>query len=131
MAAYLAKGTLPALIGNRSPTRQGSADVFETSDGHISVAAIKDHQVEALLAVVARQDAFDRFSSARPRVRDADALADLLQAAFRERPTAHWLAKLDDAAVPAASVRQLDEVSADPQFRRPAHHAVSAAGLTR
>ena len=44
-------------------------------------------------------------------------LAALLQARFEREPTAHWLARLEAAGVPAGPVLTYDQVFADPQVR--------------
>ncbi len=49
---YLVNGVLPELFGNRSPTRQPTANVFATADGHIQVVALKEPQVRKLFDVL-------------------------------------------------------------------------------
>ena len=42
ISAYLVDGTLPELYGNASPTKQPTANVFATADGHIQVVGFRE-----------------------------------------------------------------------------------------
>jgi formyl-CoA transferase len=80
---YLVNGVLPELFGNRSPTRQPTANVFATADARVQHTV----DVNALLT--------NRFG------RDG---------------TQAWLARLIDAGIPVAEIRDFAAVVADPQF---------------
>ena len=54
---YLVNGTVPQLIGNRSPTGQPTANAFATADGFMNVLALRDGQVAALFRLIGREDA--------------------------------------------------------------------------
>ncbi len=45
-----------------------------------------------------------------------DELEALLQAVFREKPTAHWVALFDEHDVPVSPIQMADEVLCDPQL---------------
>jgi formyl-CoA transferase len=109
---------LPELFGNRSPTKQPTASVFATSDGHIQVVALKEAQVEKLFTVLGCREtlADPRFATADARVTNTPAVNDLLTTQFSRGTTAEWLAKLIDAGVPVAEIRNFEAVTADPQF---------------
>jgi len=51
-SAHFVKGTIPTLLGNQSPTRNPTANVFTTADGYIQIIALKQAQVEALFQVL-------------------------------------------------------------------------------
>jgi crotonobetainyl-CoA:carnitine CoA-transferase CaiB-like acyl-CoA transferase len=71
--------------------------LYETADGWLCLAAVEDGHLEALAGVVGAQ-----------LPPDDESLAIALETAFRQRPAAEWVARLDAAGVPA-------EVS-DPDF---------------
>jgi crotonobetainyl-CoA:carnitine CoA-transferase CaiB-like acyl-CoA transferase len=118
ITGYLIHGVQPELFGNRSPTKQPTANVFATADGHIQVVALKEPQVQKLFGVLGCRERYDdpHFSTADARVANTPAVNELLTSLFRREPTRVWLARLIDAGVPVAEIRDLDAVVADPQF---------------
>jgi crotonobetainyl-CoA:carnitine CoA-transferase CaiB-like acyl-CoA transferase len=118
MANYLVNGVLPELFGNRSPTKQPTANVFATADGHIQVVALKETQVKALLDVLgcAERYATPPFADAAARVANTDTVARVLREAFSANTTSHWHERLMEADVPVAEIRDLAAVAADEQF---------------
>jgi len=122
---YLVQGTLPGLIGNRSPTGQPTANVFPTADGHINVVALRDGQVSALFELTGLSDALQlpEYKTARARKEHYEQVYRLLAEAFRQQASARWLALLAQHGVPAAAIREFPEVVADEQF---AHRGVFA-----
>ena len=49
-------------------------------------------------------------------MRNNDALIALLERRLREKPSAHWLALLDGAGIPAGPVLEFDQAMADPHI---------------
>jgi crotonobetainyl-CoA:carnitine CoA-transferase CaiB-like acyl-CoA transferase len=117
---YLIHGVLPELFGNRSPTRQPTANVFATADGHIQVVALKEPQVKKLFAVLGVEARYPEpaFSTADARIANTPAVNALLTTAFARADTKTWEHKLVDAGVPVAEIRSFDAVVADPQFEQ-------------
>jgi crotonobetainyl-CoA:carnitine CoA-transferase CaiB-like acyl-CoA transferase len=117
---YLMHGVLPELFGNRSPTRQPTANVFATADGFIQVVALKEPQVQKLFGVlgIAERYAEEAFNTADARVANTPAVNALLNGAFARANTATWERKLIEAGVPVAEIRTFDAVVADPQFEK-------------
>jgi formyl-CoA transferase len=70
-----------------------------------------------LLAAIGRETLAtdERFSSRAARVKNYDALAAELAAAFRARPRADWLELLEAQDVPSGPLNTIEEVFADPQ----------------
>jgi crotonobetainyl-CoA:carnitine CoA-transferase CaiB-like acyl-CoA transferase len=99
--------------------------VFETApatDGskdHFILAVGNDGQFAKMCAVAGRHalasDA--RFAKNADRVRHRATLVPLLEAIFRTRTKADWLAALDAAKVPCGAINNLAEVFADPQVQ--------------
>jgi len=57
----------------------------------------------------------ERFATNSARVRHRDELIPILSEVFARRPAAEWLAAFEEASVPCAPVRTLDEVFASPE----------------
>ena len=89
-------------------------------DGHLIVAVFAEKFWSGFCRAVGRAEwARDpRFATNRDRVANRDALAPLIDALFRTRTTAEWLACLTAEGVPAAPIQTVDRVLADPQIRR-------------
>jgi crotonobetainyl-CoA:carnitine CoA-transferase CaiB-like acyl-CoA transferase len=127
---YLVNGSVPPLIGNRSPTGQPTANSFATADGYLIVLALKEPQVDALFRVIGREDLRHdpRFTTSQARVAHYEETYDLIAEVIRARTTEHWLDAFAAATVPTGSIRAYPEVVSDPQFehrqtfiRFPAH----------
>lgn len=114
-SGYLNAGKLVGLNGNASPTGQPTADVFSTRDGYIQITALRQHQVEALFAVIGETAQLDRaeFADSRARMANAAAVKACVRAALARDTTANWRRLLEEAAVPVAEVRTLPEVASD------------------
>jgi CoA:oxalate CoA-transferase len=118
VSAYLIHGTQPELFGNRSPTRQPTANVFATADGYIQVVALKEVQVQKLFATLDLADRYAEPAFATPdaRVANTSAVNTLLTTAFGRADTATWQRRLVEAGVPVAEIRDFGALVADPQF---------------
>jgi crotonobetainyl-CoA:carnitine CoA-transferase CaiB-like acyl-CoA transferase len=115
---YLVHGVQPALLGNRSPTRQPTANVFATADGYVQVVALTEAQVRRLFAVLGEgaRYAEPAFATADARLAATGAVDALLGAAFRGRSTQHWLEALSAVGIAVAEIRDYRAVTEDPQF---------------
>jgi crotonobetainyl-CoA:carnitine CoA-transferase CaiB-like acyl-CoA transferase len=127
-ANYLVSGHSTGKV----PGRAGNAhqnivpyQVFETApaaDGskdHFILAVGNDGQFAKMCAVAGRVDlATDpRFTKNADRVRHRATLVPLLEAIFKTRSKAQWLAALEVAKVPCGAINNLAEVFADPQVQ--------------
>jgi crotonobetainyl-CoA:carnitine CoA-transferase CaiB-like acyl-CoA transferase len=114
-AHVAATGTTPPRLGQ---AHRGSSpyQVFPTADGWITLGAAQDNfwlrLCELLGIPELSKDA--RFASNGDRVRNNDALVDLLEGYFRTKPSAHWLAALEAAGIPSGPVLDFDQAMADP-----------------
>ncbi len=119
MSQQLTTGWKPEQNGNAAWSASPSSGAFETADGMLMLAANNESQFRSLCAAIGRGDilADARWRSASGRRDDADGLRATLEDTFRTRPADHWEAVLAKAEVPAARVRRLDEVLAEPQVR--------------
>ncbi|MCU9840387.1 CoA transferase [Ruegeria sp. WL0004] len=123
MLAYMATevfatGQALPRVGNDHPL-VAPYGLFETSDGHVAIAASNDQIVDRLFSLLDCRHLFDdpRFATNDARVRHRDEIRAEVQARLEGRTTESWLERLNDAGVPAGPV--LDVVAAldDPQIR--------------
>ncbi len=114
------------LATDREPKRWGNAhativpyQLFETGDHPIVLAVGNDEQWRRCCGVLGREEwiADPRFATNPQRVSHRDLLIPLLQAAFKTRPAADWLAALEAVNVPVSPVNTLPQVFADPQVQ--------------
>jgi crotonobetainyl-CoA:carnitine CoA-transferase CaiB-like acyl-CoA transferase len=115
LGEYLQTGVQPPLAGNSAP-HTAPADVYETADGHVVMAAYLDPHWRRLVEVLddASLAADPQFATPGDRVAHRSALTDLLAVHFRRRTTAEWLAALGAAGVLCAAVNDLAAVVAHP-----------------
>ena len=116
LVGYLADGTVPSGEGTRFPM-VAPYEVLETRDGALMVAAGNDRIFRALCAVVGATDVLEdpRFRTNADRVRNRDALAQLVSARLATEDTATWHERLTAAGVPAAPVADVRDVAESPQ----------------
>ena len=116
LVGYLADGTVPAGDGTRFPM-VAPYEVLATRDGSLMVAGGNDRLFRALCAVVGTPELVDdpRFRTNADRVRNRDALAELLTARLASEDTATWHERLTAAGVPAAPVADVRDVAESPQ----------------
>jgi len=112
---FLVTGTEPELMGNRSPTKQPTANVFATQDGFVQIVALRESQIEALMTHVGHQDLYAANAEPVQRVKATDAFNDVLVPIIESKPTAHWLHELNALGVPAAPVLDIAGSTADEQ----------------
>ncbi len=117
-ANYLVGGDVPQRMGNAHPNIVPYQD-FPTADGYMIVAVGNDSQFKALCEALGRPQWAhdDRFRNNADRVKHRDELVALLCAATAERPTAQWVAILEEHGVPCGPINRMDQVFADPQVQ--------------
>ena len=127
-ANYLVSGQYDAKV----PGRMGNAhqnvvpyQVFETAPApnggrdHMILAVGNDGQFAKFCLVAGHPEwATDpRFAKNADRVRNRAVLVPMLEAVFKTRSKAQWLAELEQQQVPAGPINDLAEVFTDPQVR--------------
>jgi len=117
-ARWLVNKEVPQQTGNDHPTSIPTG-VFETSDGHINIAAGEQAMWERLCHALAAGHliAQNEFRTADLRSRNRIACNAAIAAITRTRTSAEWLAAFADAAVAAGPIYRMDEVFADPQVQ--------------
>jgi crotonobetainyl-CoA:carnitine CoA-transferase CaiB-like acyl-CoA transferase len=111
---YFATDTPPVRLGNRHPTIV-PYETFAAADGEFVLAVGNDEQWKKFCEV-ASLDLGEQYATNRSRVTGYADLRPRVAAALRARPRSHWIEHLRAAGVPCVSVRNFDEVFADPQI---------------
>lgn len=114
---YAVTGASPGRVGTRG---YGGAPGggFRCADGHIMVAPGNDRLYAAFVAVLGRPElATDpRFAANRDRLINRKLLVELCEAETRKHKVEDLYAALTAAGVPAAPIRELEDVFTDPQI---------------
>ena len=132
---YFTTGRTPGRMGNRHPTI-APYETFETADGQL-VLSVGNDEIWRRFCGATGLDALaadPRFATNDARVTNYAQLKPILDELMRAETRARWIERLDAAAVPCGSVRDLAEVFADPQLAARAMIAEldhPAAGLIR
>jgi crotonobetainyl-CoA:carnitine CoA-transferase CaiB-like acyl-CoA transferase len=111
---WLVAGEVPAPGGNRHPSIQPYG-AFRCADGRINVAVGSDGLWRRFAPLVGLDPDDARFATNGDRVGRVDELEALIEDAFATAGTDTWLARLDEAGVPAGRIAGLDDVYASPQ----------------
>jgi formyl-CoA transferase len=115
---WLMSGEVPPQAGNNHPTGIPTG-VFETSDGHINIAASGDELYERFCRAIERPDlrTDPRFATSKARSTNRDVLMEVLMPVTRQKDSATWIRLLNEAGVPCGPIYRIDEAFADPQVR--------------
>ena len=115
---HLATGEEPELVGNLSPAKLPTGNVFPTADGHVQITALTEAQIDRLLdalgCVQLRDD--PRFATEAGLLAHREEMHAELCERLRRETTRGWLERLEAAGVPAAPVASFPEVLAHPQL---------------
>ena len=116
-AAFLNTGTVPQRQGNTHPSIVPYQD-FPTQDGRMLLAVGNDGQFARFCEAAGVDWAGDaRFATNAARVAHREELVGLVAALTRTRPTAQWIALLEDKAVPCGPINDIAQAFDDPQVR--------------
>ena len=114
-SAYLATQRNPQRMGNAHPSIVPYQS-FRTADGLIAIGVGNDSQFRTLCQVldVTQLASDSRFATNTARVEHREILVPLLQRAFMEASSRHWITQLTASGVPVGPVNTLADVFADP-----------------
>ncbi|MEF2553747.1 CoA transferase [Aurantimonas sp. A2-1-M11] len=115
-AIAFATGTSPGPLGSAHPLN-APYQAFRTADGWINLGAANQKNWERMLAVIGAEElaSDSRFASNHGRMQNLPALEEILNGHFSQRSSAEWLARLEEAGVPAGPVLDISEMHEDPQ----------------
>jgi CoA:oxalate CoA-transferase len=118
IARYAVTGESPPPLGAHHPgiTPFGA---FKCADGHVIIAAGNDALWATLCIALAQPQwiADVRFVTNKARIAHVGDVAAALESVLSAQPCAHWLALLDDAAVPCAPINTIAQAVSMPQVR--------------
>ncbi|MCO5340848.1 CaiB/BaiF CoA transferase family protein [Delftia tsuruhatensis] len=116
-AGFLNTGHVPGRQGNTHPSVVPYQD-FPTADGRMLLAIGNDGQFARFCEAASTDWASDeRFATNAGRVIHRDALIPLMADLTRGRPTAEWIALLEDKAVPCGPINHIGQAFDDAQVR--------------
>ncbi len=125
---WLIAHEVPGQAGNDHPTGIPTG-VFPTADGHINIAASGEALWTRFCQAIGWTEALSDpdYATGPLRSKNRKALNERLGAITRTRPSAHWLAALNQAGVPCGPINNIEAVFGEPQTQhlgiaRPVHH---------
>jgi len=127
---YFVTGEVPGPLGTRHPSAT-PFQAFPTADGYLVVALGfgEENQWNLLCGILGLPELIDdpRFETGPKRTANHAVLEPILEAAFRKRTTAEWLAELEAVGIPCGPINRVPDVVADPQVQHrnmivPGHH---------
>ena len=115
-ARWLMAGEVAPQAGNDHPTSIPTS-VYPTSDGHITIAAGSELLWRRLCETLGLEELFDEpdYADGPRRSANRAALNARIAPVICGRPTAEWIAVLNEAGVPCGAINAIDQVFADPQ----------------
>ncbi len=117
--AFLVDAAMEYLVTGHNRTRWGSEHshlvpykVFDTADGMVAIGAGYEDVFRPFLDVIGRRDLLDdpRFKTLADRVRNRDAVYEVLDAEVRKHATAELAERMERAGVPCAPVNDMQQV---------------------
>jgi len=117
-AGFLNTGAVPQRQGNTHPSL-APYQTFDTADGQMLLAVGNDGQFARFCEAAGHPEwARDaRFASNTLRVKNRQALIPILQSVTRTHSTTHWIALLEDKAVPCGPINDISQAFADAQVQ--------------
>jgi formyl-CoA transferase len=117
-ARWLIGHEVPQQAGNDHPTSIPTG-VFRTSDGYINIASAGDDIYRRLCRALDAPDLADHpdYKTGRSRSANRKALNEAIEAITRQRSSAEWIDRLNQAGVPSGPIYTIDQVFADPQVK--------------
>ncbi|RVT50375.1 CaiB/BaiF CoA transferase family protein [Rubrivivax albus] len=138
-AIFFATGEPPG-PGGSAHVMAAPYQAFPTADGYITIGGANQANWERIAKLVDAPEliADPRFVDNTARMANRDQLAWLLGEHLKQRPTAEWLTRLDEAGIPAGSIHDIEAMANDPQtlaremvvdLQHPVAGATKALGL--
>ncbi|MGH8989617.1 MAG: CaiB/BaiF CoA transferase family protein [Acidimicrobiales bacterium] len=106
---WLLAGEIPDQEGNQHPTISPYGS-YACADGIVNIAVGSDKLWQVFAPLVGVDPGDGRFRSNALRRANRIELDQAIEKAFRQEPVSYWVARLDEAGVPAGRVRNFREV---------------------
>lgn len=110
-------GESPQRIGNSNPS-SAPYNMYQTKDSYIVIATANDGLFTKLIHVMGQPDLIkeERFATNPARKANQKALDDIIENWTKQHTNAEIEAWLDEARVPVASLKSIDQLVEDPQI---------------
>ncbi len=111
-------GEVPPQAGNNHPTGVPTG-VFETSDGHINIAASGGVMFERMANCLGAPDMTSKpeYKTNKDRQVHRDQLNEEIATYTRTNTSAYWVAAMNEAGVPCGPIYSVDQACADKQVQ--------------
>ncbi len=115
---YLVSGEVAQQAGNNHPTTVPTG-VFKTRDGLINIATTGGQMWQRFCRTIGAEAMAQKpeYRTAEARSKHRDALNAEIESHLKDRSSAEWIERLNDAGVPCGPIYSIDQVFADPQVR--------------
>jgi crotonobetainyl-CoA:carnitine CoA-transferase CaiB-like acyl-CoA transferase len=115
---YWNAGGRPTRRGNQHPSIV-PYEVFQARDGYLTLGVANNSLWEKTCRALDRPELFrdPRFDTDANRVTNREALIPLLNEVFGTRPVDEWIARLEEAGVPAGKIKTVAEVCESPHLK--------------
>ena len=119
IGSWLNGGYVQPRRANLSVSHEPTGDSFQTADGSVMLAIMRDEHVRILLRVLGHEAlvADPRFATREARVANAEFIRSLVQAELMKAPASEWKRRLDEAGVPCSLILEIPEALSQPQVR--------------
>jgi crotonobetainyl-CoA:carnitine CoA-transferase CaiB-like acyl-CoA transferase len=117
-ARWLIDGDVAGQAGNDHPTAIPTG-VFQTSDGHINIAASGGALWARFCESISAPELLSHpeHATGELRSRNRKALNERISAIIKTKPSAYWLKLMSDAGVPCGPINTIDQTFAEPQVQ--------------
>jgi len=117
-ARWLVDHEVPGQAGNNHPTSIPTG-VFQTSDGHINIAAAGGHIWQRFCEAVEAPQFLKNsdYATSASRSKHRDRLNAEIAEIIRTRSSAEWIERFNKIGVPSGPIYAMNEVFADPQVK--------------
>ena len=115
-AIAFATGVSPGPMGSAHPLN-APYQAIRTADGYINIGAANQRNWQRLVELIGAPELAEdpRFSKNTGRMENRLELEEVLNGIFSQKPSAEWLAMLEQGGFPAGPVLSITEMHADPQ----------------
>ena len=113
---YFVTGKAPGPLGARHPSIT-PFEAFKTGDGYIIIAAGNDGLFKKMADALGRPEwkEDERYLTNDLRAQNVDVLAAEIEAVLAGNTTAHWMAEMDTAGIPAGPINDIGQAVEYPQ----------------
>ena len=113
---YFASGQVPQPVGS-AHRMSAPYQAIQCADGYITLAAANDRLFVRLCGLLGHPEwaSSPDYRDDTHRVRNREALAQLIEAVTRQAPRAHWLQLFESHDVPCGPINDYAQVFTDPQ----------------